>query len=99
MDQQKQTVREQWGISKQGLSRADRNSAAIVRKGITLQQIHGTKYAAEFLKEKEIDIEIIMRVLQNLSHQRRYDDLVERNDLNEHIEFGEPAGADAASAA
>ena len=77
MDQQKQTAREQWGISKQVLSRSDRNSAAIVRKGITLQQIHGTKYAAEFLKEKEIDIEIIMRVLQNLSDQRRHDDFIE----------------------
>lgn len=77
MDQQKQTAREQWGISKKVQPRGDRNSAAIVRKGITLQQIHGTKYAAEFLKEKEIDIEVIMRVLQNLSDQRRHDDLVE----------------------
>lgn len=76
MNQQKQTAKEQWGISKQ-VARGDRHSAAIVRKGITLQQIHGTKYAAEFLKEKEIDIEIIMRVLQNMSEQRRHDDLVE----------------------
>ena len=76
MDQQKQTAREQWGMSKQ-VSRGDRHSAAIVRKGITLQQIHGTKYAAEFLKEKNIDIEIIMRVLQNMSDQRRHDDLVD----------------------
>ncbi len=82
MDQQKQTAREQWGISKKVQSRGDRNSAAIVRKGITLQQIHGTKYAAEFLKEKEIDIEIIMRVLQNLSDQRRHDDLVEVSELD-----------------
>ena len=93
MDQQKQTAREQWGISKQVLSRADRDSAAIVRKGITLQQIHGTKYAAEFLKEKEIDIEIIMRVLQNLSHQRRHDDFAE---LFEFSELDSAATANAA---
>lgn len=84
MDQQKQTAREQWGITKKVQSRGDRNSAAIVRKGITLQQIHGTKYAAEFLKEKEIDIEIIMRVLQNLSEQRRHDDLVEITEFDGH---------------
>ena len=92
MDQQKQTAGEHWGTSQQLLSRADRNSAAIVRKGITLQQIHGTKYAAEFLKEKEIDIEIIMRVLQNLSHQRRHEDFAEL------LEFSERDSADAASA-
>ena len=76
MDQQKQTEREQWGPSKQ-VARGDRHSAAVVRKGITLQQIHGTHYAAEFLKEKEIDIEVIMRVLQNMSDQRRHDDFIE----------------------
>ncbi len=76
MDQQKQNAIEQWGPSKQIL-RGDRHSAAVVKKGITLQQIHGTRYAAEFLKEKEIDIEVIMRVLQNMSDQRRHDDFVE----------------------
>lgn len=83
MDQQKQTAREQWGLQKQVLTRGDRHSAAIVRKGITLQQIHGTKYAAEFLKEKQIDIEIIMRVLQNLSDQRRHDDFVQIPEFTE----------------
>ena len=82
MNQQEQIARQQWGLPKQ-VSRADRQKAAIVRKGITLQQIHGTKYAAEFLKEKEIDIEIIMRVLQNMSEQRRHDDFIEVIESND----------------
>ena len=77
MDQQKQVGRELQAFPDGVLSRQDRISAAIVRKGITLQQIHGTKYAADYLKEKQIDIEIIMRVLLNLSAQRRHDDFLE----------------------
>ena len=58
-------------------ARRDSATAAIVRKGITLQQIHGTRYAADFLNEKKVDLEIVMRVLLNLSAQRRHDDAVE----------------------
>lgn len=55
-------------------SRCDRSSAELVKKGITLQQIHGTEYAAGFLKEKDIDIEIVMRVLLGTATKRRHDD-------------------------
>lgn len=59
------------------VARADKANAEIVRKGITLQQIHGTEYAAQFLRENHVDIEVIMRVLMNLSESRRHDDLMD----------------------
>ncbi len=74
MNQLRQATRQAPAAQESTLSRADRNSAALVKKGITLQQIHGTQYAAEFLKEKDIDIEIVMRVLLGASAKRRYDD-------------------------
>jgi glycerol-3-phosphate dehydrogenase len=57
------------------LSRQDKATAAIVKKGVTLQQIHGTEYAAEFLREKNIDMDIVMRVLHKTSGRHRQDDL------------------------
>ena len=56
-------------------TRADKATAALVRKAVTLQQIHGTKYAAEYLLEQGIDIDVIRRVLLSVLGQRRHDDL------------------------
>jgi len=75
MDQQKQVAKHFKVLVKAQASRADKSTAEIVRKGITLQQIHGTDYAAQFMREKNVDIEVIMRVLLNLSTKRRYDDI------------------------
>ena len=55
-------------------SRTDKVTAALVRKAVTLQQIHGTKYAAEYLLERGIDIDVIRRVLLSVLGQRRHDD-------------------------
>lgn len=74
MNQPRQATRQASAKQEPTLSRADRQSAELVKKGITLQQIHGTEYAAEFLKEKDIDIEIVMRVLLGVSAKRRHDD-------------------------
>lgn len=77
MHPNKQSASDVGAALKPQVSRADRTTAEIVRKGITLQQIHGTEYAAQFLREKNIDLEIVMRVLLNLSVARRYEDLPE----------------------
>ncbi len=68
---------EKWAFPEPIPARRDHVSAAIVQKSITLQQIHGTAYAVAFLKEKNIDMEIAMRVLLNLPAYRRRDDLVD----------------------
>lgn len=78
MNRQNQASHHSSAVAESTPSRCDRNSAAMVKKGITLQQIHGTAYAAEFLKEKDIDIEIVMRVLLGASAKRRYDDPIDR---------------------
>lgn len=69
------------------LSRQDKTTAAIVKKGVTLQQIHGTEYAAQFLREKNIDMDIVMRVLLKNSERRRQDDLPELSQLAKRDEF------------
>ena len=74
MSQTHQTHRQKAAPLESTPSRADRQSAALVRKGITLQQIHGTQYAVDFLKEKDIDLEIVMRVLLGAAGKRRHDD-------------------------
>ena len=69
------------------LSRQDKATAAIVKKGVTLQQIHGTEYAAQFLREKNIDMEIVMRVLLKNSERRRQDDLPELSQSAKRDDF------------
>lgn len=88
MQQTRQATQRGPASRKPTMSRADRDSAALVKKGITLQQIHGTEYAAEFLKEKDIDIEIVMRVLLGVSAKRRHDDPLdhEAGDAGAHRE-------------
>lgn len=74
---QQQADAQKWASPEAIPIRRDSVSAAIVQKSITLQQIHGTAYAVAFLKEKNIDMEIAMRVLLNLPAYRRRDDLVD----------------------
>lgn len=69
------------------LSRQDKTTAAIVKKGVTLQQIHGTEYAAQFLREKNIDMDIVMRVLLKNSEWRRQDDLPELSQSAKRDDF------------
>ena len=77
MDNHKQAAKSSKKSSVPQTARSDKKTAEIVRKGITLQQIHGTEYAAQFLKEKNVEIEVILRVLMNCATTRRYDDLLE----------------------
>jgi hypothetical protein len=78
MDQQRQEAgAEKWVFPDSLAARRDRISADIVQKSITLQQIHGTAYAVAFLKEKNIDMDIAMRVLLSRPAYRRRDDLID----------------------
>lgn len=95
MNQTRQAIHQAPATQESRLSRADRHSAALVKKGITLQQIHGTEYAAEFLKEKDIDIEIVMRVLLGVSAKRRYDDPLDHAALDSAADAGSGASFDA----
>ena len=95
MSQTRQAIRQTPATPESRLSRADRQSAALVKKGITLQQIHGTQYAADFLKEKNIDIEIVMRVLLGVSAKRRYDDPLDQAALDGATDTGSDVSFDA----
>lgn len=95
MSQTRQAIRQAPATQEPRLSRADRHSAALVKKGITLQQIHGTEYAAEFLKEKDIDIEIAMRVLLGVSAKRRHDDPLDQAALDGAAQTGPDTSFDA----
>ena len=75
MSEQNQVSLEQPDSPVLSASRTDKARAAVVRKAVTLQQIHGTKYAAEYLLEQGIDIDVIRRVLLSVLGQRRHDDL------------------------
>jgi hypothetical protein len=75
MNQTKQAVTAQWAPSGSITSRFDNATAALIRKSITLQQIHGTQHAVEFLRDKKIDAEVINRVLGRQPDDYRHDDL------------------------
>jgi hypothetical protein len=75
MNQTKQAVTAQWAPSGSITSRFDNATAALIRKSITLQQIHGTQCAVEFLRDKKIDPEVIKRVLGRQPDDYRHDDL------------------------
>lgn len=50
--------------------RNDRLTAEIVEKGIALQEIRGTRYAAEFLKDRMVSIDVVVRVLSRCAERR-----------------------------
>lgn len=51
-------------------ARPDLVSAELVEKGIALQEIRGTPYAAEFLKSHWISFGVALRVLSRPSQRR-----------------------------
>lgn len=53
-------------------TRRDLVTAEIVEKGIALQELCGTKSAAEFLKFKMIAMHVVIRVLARPSERRNY---------------------------
>ena len=52
--------------------RQDWTSARFVEEGITIQVVYGTRYAAAFLKNRMIDIDVALRVLLNPAQRRNY---------------------------
>ena len=50
--------------------RLDWLKARVVEEGISLQSEHGTDFAASFLKEKKIDLEVALRVLAHPGERR-----------------------------
>lgn len=52
--------------------RQDWTSARFVEEGITIQVVYGTRYAAAFLKNRMIDIDVALRVLLNPTQRRNY---------------------------
>ncbi len=53
-------------------ARQDWTSARFVEEGITIQVVYGTRYAADFLKNRMIDIDVALRVLLNPSQRRHH---------------------------
>lgn len=56
-------------------TRHDLNSAELVEKGIALQEVCGTTYAARYLQSQWIGINVALRVLARPTQRRRYNDL------------------------
>jgi len=44
-------------------ARVDKDKAEIVDRGIMFQQLYGTKVSAEYLKNKMVGIDVVLRVL------------------------------------
>lgn len=55
-----------------GMARQDWTSARFVEEGITIQVVYGTRHAADFLKNRMIDINVALRVLLNPEQRRSY---------------------------
>ena len=51
--------------------RLDWVKAKVVEEGITLQTVHGTDFAAAYLKSAKVDIDVAIRVLTH-PHERRH---------------------------
>jgi hypothetical protein len=54
-------------------ARTDWNTARFVKEGILMQDSHGTGYAATFLKNRLVHIEVALRVLLNPEKRRDFD--------------------------
>lgn len=53
-------------------ARQDWTSARFVEEGITIQVVYGTRYAAAFMKNRMIDIDVALRVLLNPAQRRNH---------------------------
>lgn len=51
--------------------RLDWLKANVVEEGICMQSAHGTDYAASYLKAKQVDLDVALRVLAH-PHERRH---------------------------
>lgn len=56
------------------VARLDWTSARLVEEGLKLQPLHGTRYAADFMKSRMIDMEVALRVLLDPARRRIYTD-------------------------
>jgi hypothetical protein len=63
-----------WDFPAASPSRPDWHTARFVRQGIKMQQTHGTSFAASFLKNRRVDIDIALRVLLQPARRRNYDE-------------------------
>ena len=50
--------------------RLDWVKAKVVEEGITLQSVHGTDFAAAYLKSAKVDIDVAIRVLAHPNERR-----------------------------
>ncbi len=52
--------------------RLDWLKARVIEEGISLQCVHGTDFAAAYLKSKKVDLEVAVRVLAHPHARRHY---------------------------
>lgn len=52
--------------------RLDWVKAKIVEEGISLQMVHGTDFAAAYLKSAKVDLDVAVRVLAHPNERRHY---------------------------
>ncbi len=52
--------------------RLDWLKARVIEEGISLQCVHGTDFAACYLKSKKVDLEVALRVLAHPHDRRHY---------------------------
>ena len=70
---QTQRTDETWDFPASTPSRPDWHTARFVKQGIRMQSIHGTGYAANFLRNRRVDIDVALRVLLQPARRRNYD--------------------------
>ncbi len=70
---QTQRTDEPWDFPASTPSRPDWHTARFVKQGIRMQSIHGTGYAANFLRNRRVDIDVALRVLLQPERRRNYD--------------------------
>ena len=52
--------------------RLDWLKARVIEEGISLQCVHGTDFAASFLKSNQVDFDVALRVLAHPRARRHY---------------------------
>ena len=70
---QTQRIDEPWDFPASTPTRPDWHTARFVKQGIRMQSIHGTGYAANFLRNRRVDIDVALRVLLQPERRRNYD--------------------------
>jgi hypothetical protein len=72
MSEPTQQKDEVWTFPEAVPARGDLVTAELVKKGIELQDSHGTDFAAEYLKANGIAMDVAMRVLSRRSQRRKF---------------------------